>query len=362
MKQLINLDNKPTNYAPLFFGDYGNVARIDIGGDPQFKKLAETDEANFWALNVVSCSQDRWSDMPDNALSKYQKNLAYQTAMDSLVPGVFSYLSEAATDPWLTYLYSRISAMEHVHAMSYSSGISQAFGAKAEEFLDIIYTDPKIKQRVKTELEVASRFIDACSKGLENTDEHRKLIVETLSRVLLLEGVKFPFSFFTSWAINKACDGAAQGFSQVLLLIAKDELQVHTTTGATVLRKLRNSTDFAYLFEGGWFEETFTAMVKETVQSEVEWAEYLLEDGELLGFNRSICEHFIQYWANYRCREVRVAECYNITKNDIEEWFDSYRNINGKSAALQEIDNVSYQRSQIVNDLWRFDTKTKDDR
>src|SRR5574344_1364849 len=115
---MINLDNKPELNNRLFFGD-NSVARLDLSYDPQFKKLAETDEANVWFLNIVSCSQDRWEEMPPNALSKFQKTLAYQTVLDSTVPDIFKYLSSIANDPWLQYLYSRISTMEHTHAMSY---------------------------------------------------------------------------------------------------------------------------------------------------------------------------------------------------------------------------------------------------
>ena len=355
---MISLDTKPINYGSLFFGDYGNIARLDIGGDPQFKKLAETDEANFWSLNLVSCSQDRWHEMPENALSKFQKNLAYQTVMDSTVPDVFSHLSEIATDPWLTYLYSRISTMEQIHAMSYSSGISQAFGAKAESFLDIIYTDDKIKSRVATELDVSTRFVEACKQGFVESDDNKRLLLETLTKIFLLEGVKFPFSFFTSWTINKACGNTAQGFSQLLIKIAIDEMQVHTTTGANVIRKLRKSADFKHLFDSGWFDAMFTQSTKDVVASEIDWATYLLEDGELLGFNQLICEHFIQYWADRRLKELNLPPIYNVVKNDIEDWFDDYRNVNSKHSALQEIDSVTYQKNTIVNDLYRFDEAT----
>lgn len=351
---MINLNSKPTHTNRLFFGD-NSVARLDLSYDSQFKKLAETDEANVWFLNVVSCSQDRWDEMPPEALSKFQKTLAYQTVLDSTVPDVFKELSTIANDPWLQYLYSRISTMEHTHAMSYSSGVDQAFGAKATEFLDIIYTDPKIQDRISTELDVATRFISAVQSGWTESDANKMLLLELLTKIFYLEGIKFPFSFFTSWTLNRAYDNCAQGFSQLLIKIATDEMQVHTTVGSTLIKKLRKSPLFSHLFESGWYDDMATQALLDVVTREKDWSLYLLEDGEVPGFNEAICSHFIEYWADRRANEIGLTKPFNVTKNDIEKWFDSYRNINDKHSALQEIDNISYQVAQIRNDLSKFD-------
>lgn len=353
---MINLDNKPKDLVSLFFGDAGGIARLDIGGSERFKKLAEVDEANFWGLNTISCSQDRITELPSVALSKFQKNLAYQTVVDSLVPNVYSWLSEIANDPWLSYLYSRVSTMEKVHAMSYSSGINQAFGAQAEQFLDIIYTDKVIKSRITDEVEVVERFIVACKEGFSYTEDNAKLLVEVLLRVFFLEGVKFPFSFFTTWTINRSYDNVAQGFSLLLLEIAKDEMQTHTTTGSSVLNLLRHDPRFACVFSTGWFEDMVNTIALQTTQKDIMWAEYLLADGEMPGFNLAICEHFIKYWVDRRLKELKLNPIHKVVKNDIEDWFDAYRNIASKSTAKQEADSVSYQTGRIVDDLHRFDS------
>lgn len=356
---MINLEVIPKDTNKLFFGD-NTVARLDMNYDSQFKKIAETDEANAWYLNIVSCKQDRWDDLPPNALSKFQKTVAYQTVSDTLVPDVFVYLSSIATDPWLKYLYSRISTMEHTHAMSYSSGVDQAFGARANDFLNIIYTEPKIKERIESEFNIGTAFVEAVQTGFTSTLENKKLLLELLFRIFMLEGVKFPFSFFTTWTLNRAFGNAIQGFSQLLIKISIDEMQVHTTTGANVIRKLRKTDDFSELFKSGWFNDMAYSVAEEVAYKEKAWALFLLEDGEVLGFNEAICNHFIEYWVDRRLAEIGLDKMYNVTKNDIEDWYDDYRNVNNKQSALQEIDNISYQVGQIQNDLDRFDTTRKD--
>ena len=351
---MIDLSHIPSTEHKLVFGEQ-TISRLDLPYDAKFKQLAEIDEANVWFLNVVSCSTDRWSEFSEGALKKFQLTLGYQTVLDSLVPNVFSYLSEICTDPWLRYLYSRISTMEHVHAASYSSGVSQAFGAKATEFLDVIYTDPHIKHRIDDELEISKQFISAVHNGFPNTEENRKLLLATLVGVFALEGIKFPFSFFTSWTLNKAYGNCSQGFSQLLLSIANDEMVVHTATGSNFLSKLSKDPNFTKEFSSGWFREMATKYMQRVAEKEIAWANYLLESGEELGFNEAICEHFIQYWTDRRLKELGLEPIYGVTKNDIEIWFDDYRNIRDKASALQEISNINYQIGMCVNDLHKFD-------
>ena len=349
-----NLSHKPSTEHKLVFGEQ-DIGRLDLPFDPKFKNLAEVDEANVWFLNVVSCSNDRWYEFPESAMSKFQLTLGYQTVLDSLVPDVFKYLSEIVTDPWLSYLYSRISTMEKTHSMSYSSGVSQAFGAKATEFLDIIYTDPQIQTRIEHELELSKRFISAVHAGWSNTETNRKLLLELLVAIFALEGIKFPFSFFTSWTLNKGYNKCAQGFSQLLLSISVDEMTVHTATGSNFINKLRKSADFQAEFSSGWFDSMASAYISKVVTREINWANYLLESGDEPGFNAAICEHFIQYWADKRLREINLPLQFNVVRNDVEKWFDEYRNVRDKQSSLQEISNVNYQLGQTIDDLSQFD-------
>lgn len=71
---MINLTKKPSQDHKLVFGDQ-DIGRLDLTFDSKFKQLAEVDEANVWFLNVVSCTNDRWSEFPPSALHKFQLTL-----------------------------------------------------------------------------------------------------------------------------------------------------------------------------------------------------------------------------------------------------------------------------------------------
>lgn len=360
--KIICVDKKPEEHKKLFFGEYGNFVRIDKIQYPQIKKLYETSESNTWFMNEIDYSKDisRWHNLDDIAKRMFHLNICYQTLMDSGVTNIFNEISKVASLSELQYLYSRISIEESIHALTYSNGLSIVFGSEAEEMLDIVYTDKVVQKRMENEVDGSEKFIRLCLKEGRKDDEAKKSLLMMLGATFLLEGIKFPFSFFVTWNINRVFDNSIQGFSRSLKLIAWDEMTIHTTTGSTILNILRNdeSQGFSHLFE--WFDKEMEKFVKKTVKAEMEWNEYLLKDGNIDGYNKNIGEHFIKYWADKRLKEIKMQPIYNEKKSDIIDWFNSYRDINSTNSALQESEATRYQKGKLINDLDKFDFEEGD--
>ncbi|MEO1941648.1 MAG: ribonucleotide-diphosphate reductase subunit beta, partial [Campylobacterales bacterium] len=200
------ISKPPKEYNKLFFGDYGNFQRIDKVAYPIFRTLAERSEGNTWFMNEIDYTKDRKGVEKLDQVAKrmFHLNILYQNNMDSLVPNTFGLLSEIASDTWLSYLYSRIATEEQVHSLSYSNGLFQVFGERVTEILDHIYRDPILQRRTEKEIESANEFIQLVFKEEREDDAGKMALVKLLLRTYYLEGVKFPFSFFITWTINKA--------------------------------------------------------------------------------------------------------------------------------------------------------------
>jgi len=351
------LDKKPKEYVKLFFGDYGHFKRIDKEPFPVFRKLAESDEGNTWFFKEIDYSRDKKGikELDDKMIRMFHLNILYQNNMDSLVPNVFNFLSDIVTESWLSYLYDRIGVVENIHSFTYSNGLEQVFGSKATEMLDYVYGDEILKKRTDKEIEIANRFIDIVFKQEKSDDEAKKIILELLLRTFFLEGVKFPHSFFVTWTINKACGNCIQGFSQALLMIAWDELTIHTPTGSNLMKILMSDKEQEFIQLKDWFTHRAYEIAKETAELEFEWADYLLKNGDIQGYNETIAKHFIRYWTDFRLKELGLNPVYNEEKSDIIDWFNSYRNLNKKQINLQEADNTNYQKGQVKNDLHLLD-------
>ena len=275
--------------------------------------------------------------------------------MDSGVTSIFHEIAKVCSVSELQYLYNRIGVEENIHSLTYSNGLSIVFGAEAERVLNSVYTDPIIQKRMENEIDGSEQFIELCINQNRTDDEAKKSLLMLLGAVFLLEGIKFPFSFYVTWAINKAYGNNIQGFSRALKLIAWDEMTVHTVTGSTVLGLLRKDVNqgFSHLFE--WFDEEMIKFTEKTVNAELDWNDYLLEDGSIPGYNKNIGEHFIKYWADRRLKELKIQPIYNEKKSDIIDWYNRYRDLNNTTTALQEADSTNYQKGKLSNDLDKFD-------
>jgi ribonucleotide reductase beta subunit family protein with ferritin-like domain len=257
-----------------------------------------------------------------------------------------------------TYIIVRFGG-QHIavtgNSLSYSNGLFQVFGEKVGEMLDYVYEDEILQRRTEKEIESANKFIQLVLKEEREDDAGKMAVVELLLRTYFLEGVKFPFSFFVTWTINKAYGNAIQGFSQALKLIAWDEMTIHTTTGQNVLKILMSDPDQGFSHLRQKIEEMAYKMAEETARLEFEWNRYLQKKGPIPGYTQQIGEHFIKYWTDYRLKMLGLKPIFNEKKSDVIDWFNNYRNLNRTQVALQEADNTNYQKGTLKNDLDLFD-------
>ncbi len=356
-RKIICVEIKPKD-TKLFFGDFNNYIRINQIKYPQFKKLYEHSESNTWFMNEIDYTSDiaGFKTLPDHAQRMFKLNIVYQTLMDSGVTNIFDYIAQVASVPELQYTYKRISIEESIHAASYSNGLEVVFGQETNDILDLVYSDKHIQTRMANEVNGADKFIDLCiHKNLTN-DEAKKSLLTLLAATYILEGIKFPFSFFVTWTINKAYNNPIQGFSRALKLIGHDEMTFHTVVGKTVINLLKTDKyqGFKHLFDNGWFSEMFNSLLQLSVQQEFEWNSYLQQEGSIPGYTEDIGKHFIRYWADVRAKDIKELPLFNEKSSDVIEWYNKYRNLNGTTTALQEADTTNYQKGKLVNDLNKF--------
>lgn len=356
---ILCLDQKPENENKIFFGDFGRYIRIDSVSHDVAMNLKDQSEGNTWFTKELDFESDKtkYNDIDDIAKQMFEENISYQNAMDSGVTNGFgTVVVPITTSSIWALLYQRIAGEEAIHAESYSYALNQVLGSEATKVLDLVYTTPEIKARLGSEVDEFAEVKDlVLEKGL-NDDDAKKAILTMLLRIYFLEGVKFPASFYITWNINRVYNNAIQGLARLLKLIAHDELTIHVPTGSNVMNILRKEANqgFKHLFDSGWFDEQAQKIGKETVDSEFEWASFLLRNGSIPGYNTEIMENFLKYFTNLRLKNIKVQEIYpgdEAKKNDTIHWFESYRDINKQNTMLQEASNTSYIKGGLKNDL-----------
>lgn len=353
--EIINVDTKP-KINKLFFGEYGGYAREDEIKYPQLVKLSEASESNTWFKNEISYSEDipGWAVMMPQSKSMFKKNISYQNLMDSGVVDIFSMLSQFTTNPELQYLYQRIAVEESIHARTYSNGLNVVFGSEATDILDAVYVDDNIKSRIINEVDAALEFKRLCITEQRDDDEAKMSLLKLIGAVYLLESIKFPFSFFVTWQINKVENNAIQGFSRALKLISWDEFEVHYNLGSYLLKLFRRDSNEGLSHLYPEFEKFMKDFCNTIVERELEWNDYLLEDGEIQGYNKEIGKHFIQYHAMIAMDRIKIDSGIKEKSSDIITAYDNYKDLQKSKVAQQEAEATNYQKGKLINDLYKF--------
>lgn len=352
--KIICVDRVPQEEEKLFFGDSGHVTRSDKISHQFFQKIYEKGFADFWTWKVVDFSHDAvgWESIEEKGQRIFLLNNAYQTLMDSGVYNEYFYILKFVSNSELATLYSTIGFQEVIHANSYSYGLAQMFGAKADEKFNLLYEDEVIKSRLKYEVKFSSDLAEA---EKTNGEEQIKLpLAKTIVTTLFLEKVKFPNSFFTTWAINDYFDGAIQGFSQILKLIAYDELTTHVPTNIQVLKTLLYEKNQGFAKYKDEIISFIYGYIKTGIIEEDRWIDYLLKDGEFGLLTKETMKRFIRYQANDMLRLLKLKPIYSKEESDIAEvsmWFKGYYDINSQNNANQELSNISYKKGVVKNDI-----------
>jgi len=340
MKHIITLENKQ-NPGMFDESDGGVFLRTDNIQHRILKDLWDKSNALFWTVNMVDFSKDSIDHIPEVAQRMFKLNNAYQSLMDSGVVGIYNHLALATTSNEVALSYQQIAFMETIHATSYSDGLLQMFGHEATEVIDTVFNDPVVKNRLENEIDYSDNLIAEQSKAN---------IAMAILATYLLEGIKFPFSFFVTFSVNKAFGNCVNGFAQLISRIATDELEVHVPTNKYILKQL--------IKEGAISHADVLAMADKILNQELDWNLYLQQDGPIPGYNKEIGAQFIRYMHNKVLRDLGL-DLVAIKPNDTVQWFNHVRNPDNKQVSQQEQKSTQYQKGIIRNDLDKFDKEQK---
>ena len=82
------------------------------------------------------------------------------------------------------------------------------------------------------------------------------------------------------------------------------------------------------------------------VQQEKEWADYLFENGSMIGLNKDILCQYVEYIANERMRAIGYEQPFKISSNPLP-WMNNYLQSDNVQVAPQESEISSYLVGQI---------------
>src|SRR5690606_21962981 len=103
-------------------------------------------------------------------------------------------------------------------------------------------------------------------------------------------------------------------------------------------------------------EETVIQMYKDAAQEEIEWADYLFKDGEMIGLNSEILKKYMMYLTNSRMKVIGLKPIFESTKNPIP-WIKNWTDSKSIQVAPQETEISSYIIGSMKNNIAKADFK-----
>ncbi|MBR7628907.1 MULTISPECIES: class Ia ribonucleoside-diphosphate reductase subunit beta [Aeromonas] len=351
---------------PMFFGQSVNVARYDQQKHEVFERLIEKQLSFFWRPEEVDVSHDRidYQALPPHEQHIFISNLKYQTLLDSIQgrsPNValLPLVSIPELETWIeTWAFS-----ETIHSRSYTHIIRNIVNTPAQVFDDIV-TNEQILKRAGSiscfydDLIEATALYNLHGEGTHSVAgqmrtitlrELKKKLYLCLMSVNALEAIRFYVSFACSFAFAER--ELMEGNAKIIKMIARDEA-LHLTGTQHMLNLMRTGQDDPEMAEiAAECEQACFEIFKEAAIQEKEWAEYLFQDGSMIGLNKDILCQYVEYITNLRMSAVGLQSAFAGAKQNPIPWINTWLSSDNVQVAPQEVEVSSYLVGQIDSEV-----------
>jgi len=351
---------------PMFFGQSVNVARYDQQKHEVFERLIEKQLSFFWRPEEVDVSHDRidYQALPPHEQHIFISNLKYQTLLDSIQgrsPNValLPLVSIPELETWIeTWAFS-----ETIHSRSYTHIIRNIVNSPAEVFDDIV-TNEQILKRAGSishyydDLIAATALYNLHGEGTHTVAGHevtitlrglKKKLYLCLMSVNALEAIRFYVSFACSFAFAER--ELMEGNAKIIKMIARDEA-LHLTGTQHMLNLMRSGQDDPDMRDiAEECQQACFEIFKEAAIQEKEWAEYLFQDGSMIGLNKDILCQYVEYITNLRMSAVGLQPAFAGSKQNPIPWINTWLSSDNVQVAPQEVEVSSYLVGQIDSEV-----------
>ena len=324
---------------PMFFGKSLGIARYDKMKYPQIDKITEKMLGFFWRPEEVNLSKDTIDFKNLNSAEKriFTSNIKRQIILDSiqgrapstvLLPHVSLPELEPAIQTWAFF--------ETIHSKSYTHILRNIYSNPSEIFDDIL-----------TENELLHLAIN-CSHHYDNFSENPcyKNLVDLLTVINALEGIRFYVSFACSWAFAET--KRMEGNAKIIKFIARDENLHLALTTQIIKLLLKDDSEFRALWN--YRKDKIYTLFQSVLDQEKKWATYLFHEGSMLGLNESLLHSYIDYITCKRMKALDLEPFVNIKNNPLP-WTEKWINGGDVQVAPQETEISSYTIGNINNNI-----------
>lgn len=329
---------------PMFLGESQNIQRYDRYKYPAIYRFGEDMLSKFWRPQETDLSDDigDYNNLLPNEKRVFDFNLKRQIMLDSLQGRtLLNTIGRATTLPELEYALTWVQSFEVIHSESYSHILRTVYD-NPDELFDTIMDDEMIMRHTETIKKHYEELYDLINRSESGEHIEDKVMKRAIYLALVswnsLEAVRFYISFACTWSFGER--QRMNGVSKIISLIAGDE-KIHCSLSTSIINTLRKK------------DEGFDEVIKEckeeakkiytdTLEEECEWADYLMEEGSLIGLNAEILKSYAGWTAHKRAKAIGIKLDFKPTTSNPIPWTETWLKERAIQSKPQEIEVGEY--------------------
>ena len=283
---------------------------------------------NFWIPEEISLNEDikQFPYLTSGERNAFDKIISFLNFLDSIqcenLPGLSRYVTAAEVSSLLNIQ----AFQEEIHAQSYSY------------ILDTV-TNPITRDKIYDEWREDKNLLE---RNRFIADKYQRFSDEPTKENYILEGIYFysGFAFFYTLARQ----GKMTATSTIFKYINRDEV-THLVLFQNILKELRNEEPELFNKDT---EEKLRDMMKQGVENEISWGQYVTND-EIMGINNHLIDQYIKYLSNLRLQAIGLSPLYpEITTNPMP-WIEGFSNLNNTKTDFFEAKVTNYTKAAAFN-------------
>ncbi len=294
---------------------------------------------NFWIPEEINLNQDK-SDYPKllpEERQAYDKILSFLVYLDSLQSANLPNISQYVTANEINLCLAIQTFQECIHSQSYSYMLDTI--CNPTERNDILYqwkTDEHLLRRNTFIGELYNQFVEN-----PNKESFLKVVIANY----ILEGIYFYSGFMFFYNLGR--NGKMPGSVQEIRYINRDE-NTHLWLFKKIVAELMEEEPELFNEQS---REMIKDMVKEGVDQEIKWGQYVIGD-KIPGLNSNMIKDYIMYLGNFRYSSLGLGVLYPGYETEPEsmKWVSQYSNANMVKTDFFEARSSAYAKSSAIED------------
>ena len=335
--------------APLFLGQpLGVIDTINVSR-PVFEELYQTQLSQQWNEFEVNITQDRidMMTMPKNTVDMMVRTIMWQHAADSIASrSIIECLGDHITNSEFHDYATIWSFFETIHGRTYSHIIKQTFVDPNQALVEL-YDNMQVMNRSKILVDTFDNLKELPMDA--PVDVKSRAIIKVIVALFALEAIAFMGSFAVTFGIGET--GKFQGICQLVKLICRDEV-LHSRGGFNIIKIVKK--EMGKYYHDVEFKKEVKEILDEVVKQEFLWADYIFEQGQVVGLSADLLKEYVEYMAAPVYQVCEISFGLVPEKNPLP-YMEKYIDSKKVQAAAQEIEITSYKVGAIIDDTEDLD-------